>query len=59
MAPHHGRTEVEQARENLRNALRALDMLDGDCSGLVPHPLTVAAAELKNALSYLDNAHRK
>ena len=49
---NHGfeRTELEQARENLNNALRALELVPQTESELVPHPLVIVRAEIVNAM---------
>ncbi len=47
------RSPVQQARVNAENALRVLEMVPRVECGLVPHPLDVAKAEMRNILLYL------
>lgn len=47
------RTPLEQARVNLQQALRILDLLAAQPSTMVPHPVVVLRAEIKNAIRYL------
>ncbi len=47
------RSPVEQAAENLAQALRVLEMLPRVESALTPHPVVVIRAELENARRYL------
>ena len=58
-----GRTPLQMAIANLDNAARVLGMLQGDCSGLCPHPAVIVAAEIANAMRHInlinvDNAAR-
>lgn len=47
------RSAIEQARENLKQAARALDLAEGkDAAGLCPNPLIIALAEIENAKRY-------
>jgi len=47
------RSPVEQARTNLQQALRVLDMIPLQSSELIPHPLVVLRVEIENARRYL------
>jgi hypothetical protein len=43
------RTPVQQAAENLLQALRVLDLVSQPASELTPHPLVIVRAEIENA----------
>ena len=47
------RSPAEQASENLRQALRVLELIPMAASDLTPHPLVVVRAEIENARRYL------
>jgi hypothetical protein len=47
------RSAVDQALENLTQALRALELAPSATSELCPHPLAVVRAEIENARRYL------
>jgi len=49
-----GRTPLQQAKVNLEQALRVADMVKEQDSGLIPSPLTVLLAELRNARMYME-----
>lgn len=59
-----GRSPTSQALENLAQALRALEMVDGLQAGgvagadLCPPPLTVVRAKIENARRYLEYGAR-
>lgn len=44
---------IAQARKNAENALRVLAMAPRNDCGVVPHPVIVAEAEIRNILLYL------
>ncbi len=48
-----GRSPAGQMSENLRQALRVLDLVPTNASDLTPHPLVVARAEIRNAQRFL------
>ena len=48
-----GRSTIDQAVANLQQALRALDLVILEPCHLVPHPIIVARAEIRNASMYL------
>lgn len=50
---------VEQAMENLAQALRVLEMVPETSSSLLPHPLVVVRAEIENARRYLRQGDRR
>lgn len=51
------RTAIEQARENLKQAERALALAEtADAGALCPHPLVIAIAEIENAKRYASAA---
>ena len=52
------RSPVDQARHNLAQALRALELAPASASELCPHPLIIVRAEIANAMRYLDEAQR-
>lgn len=47
------RTPVDQVLENLRQALRVLDLVPSSKTDLTPHPLVIVRAEIENARRYL------
>jgi len=47
------RSPVEQAVENLRQALRVLELVPLTSSDLTPHPVVIVRAEIENARRYL------
>lgn len=48
------RSPVEQATENLAQALRALDLVPRTSSELMPHPILIVRSEIENARRYLE-----
>jgi hypothetical protein len=50
---HTGCDAVEMTRKNLLNALRALDLMSGNCAGLCPSPAVIVAAEINNAMRHV------
>jgi len=48
-----GRDPIEQVGENLKQALRVLDLVPNADSDYTPHPLVVLRAEIENARRYL------
>ena len=51
--PDFNRTLTEQILENLDQAIRVIELMEGAPSDLNPHPLVVARAEIRNAKRYL------
>ncbi|HPG89100.1 MAG TPA: hypothetical protein PLD46_05570 [Hyphomicrobium sp.] len=49
------RTSVDQVLENLRQALRVLELVPPTQTELTPHPLIIVRAEIENARRYLAN----
>lgn len=49
------RSPVDQVLENLRQALRVLEMVPSEQTELTPHPLVIVRAEIENARRYLNN----
>lgn len=49
-----GRTAEAQAAVNLANALRALDLVPRSETDLLPHPIDIVRAEIRNAMMYLN-----
>lgn len=49
------RSPVDQVLENLRQALRVLELVPSDQTDLTPHPLVIVRAEIENARRYLSN----
>lgn len=49
------RSPVDQVLENLRQALRVLELVPSEQTELTPHPLVVVRAEIENARRYLAN----
>jgi hypothetical protein len=49
------RSPVDQVLENLRQALRVLDLVPSAQTELTPHPLVIVRAEIENARRYLAN----
>ncbi len=47
------RSPVEQVLENLRQALRVLELVPSSATELTPHPLVVVRAEIETARRYL------
>jgi hypothetical protein len=47
------RSPLTQALANLENALRAAALVTATDNGMVPHPLDVVRAEIRNAQMYL------
>lgn len=47
------RSLTEQILENLEQAVRVIELMEGAPSDLTPHPLVVARAEIRNAQRYL------
>jgi hypothetical protein len=47
------RSAVEQVLENLRQALRVLELVPSSETDLTPHPLVIVRAEIENARRYL------
>lgn len=53
------RSTHEQALENLKQALRALDMVPVSQSDFIPNPLVIVRAEIENARRYLSVAEAR
>lgn len=49
------RSPVDQVLENLRQALRVLELVPSEQTELTPHPLVIVRAEIENARRYLAN----
>lgn len=49
------RSSVDQVLENLRQALRVLELVPPAKTELTPHPLVIVRAEIENARRYLAN----
>lgn len=47
------RSPVDQVMENLKQALRVLELIPSSKTELTPHPLVIVRAEIENARRYL------